>query len=91
MFNFYYQCAKFKNRTVNVDLQHVTWIDGNRCAVFGAILYKLQQENNLNFTIDFNQVNSKRNVLFRSGFINMEGAQTTANTTSTTLPFIYLR
>lgn len=87
MYNFYYQCAEIKNATVHVDLQHVSWIDGNMCAVFGAILFKLQQENNLSFTIDFKQVSSKCNVLFRNGFINMKGIQPIANNTSTTLPF----
>jgi len=87
MFNFYHECSSLNNCTVHVDLQHITWIDGNMCAVFGAILYKLQHENQLNFTIDFNQVNTKCNVLFRNGFVNMQETQPTSTNSTTTLPF----
>lgn len=89
LINFYHSCSDLNNCTIHVDLEDVDWIDGNMCAVFGGILYKLQVENNLKFTIDFDQVSTKCNVLFRNGFINITGNQPEFNnsSTSTTLPF----
>jgi len=88
LFNFYHSCSSLNDCTIMVDLEDIHWIDGNMCAVFGAILFKLQKENNLNFTIDFHQVNTKCNVLFRNGFINLSEVQPENKSSSkTTLPF----
>lgn len=89
LFNFYHDCCDLKDCTVHVDLGDVDWVDGNMCAVFGGILYRLQVENNLKFTIDLKQVAAKCNVLFRNGFINVTGSepQYKGSQSSTTLPF----
>ena len=86
LISFYHNCAKITNSDIHVNLADITWIDGNMCAVFGAMLYKLQQENNLRFTLDKNQVDEKCNVLFRNGFINLSQPEQ-ISTSSTTLPF----
>lgn len=72
LFNFYHQALEYYNTTIYIDFYNLEWLDANLSALFGAILYKLNKENNLLFSTDLNFVSDKFSVLFRNGFLSSE-------------------
>jgi hypothetical protein len=72
LIGFYLSCHAYHDCRVYLDFKQITWISGNMCALFSAILYKLKKENQLNFFIDrenYAFIKSKLNFLFLNGFI----------------------
>ncbi|WP_040299329.1 hypothetical protein, partial [Arcticibacter svalbardensis] len=69
LLSFYEECRKYSGNTIFISLDNVSWVDGNLCAFLGALLYRLNKENNLTFSIDAKQVSKKCNVLFNNNFI----------------------
>ena len=69
---FYETCRKYTDTVISIKLDDVRWIDGNLCAFWGALLYRLEKENGLTFSIDAKQVSDKCGVLFHNNFIQMD-------------------
>lgn len=69
---FYADCKHHKDKTVIIRLDNLNWLDGNLCALLGALLFRLKNENNLTFKIDPNQVEAKCNILFHNDFLPLE-------------------
>lgn len=68
LFDFYKFAADYYNETIYLDFYHLNWFDANLSALFGSILTKLGNENNLTFSTDINYLKEHFNVLFRNGF-----------------------
>ncbi len=71
LWDFHERAKKYKNRTIVISLDNIKGIDGNLCALFGIILYSLQRENNLVFTINAIDVAEKCDVLFANEFLKL--------------------
>lgn len=72
LLKFHEECSKHNDTNIFINLDDVVWVDGNLCAVLGAILYKLSKERNLLFSIDADQVSNKCHVLFDNNFIPLK-------------------
>ena len=55
------------NTIIIVDFYGMTWIDANLTALLQALEYRLQYENNVSLSTDFDFLFSKFHVLFRNG------------------------
>jgi hypothetical protein len=69
LFEFYHFCNDYTNTDISVDFYNLTWIDANLCSLFEAMLYKLSNDNKLNFSTDFLFLKERFDILFRNGFI----------------------
>lgn len=69
--SFYIECADYTNEIISMNLYDLEWIDGNMSALLDAILYKLEKENGLRFSTDFEFLKKKFDVLLRNGFIDI--------------------
>ena len=69
LMRFYNEAAQHNNTTISIDLYSLTWIDANLASFLNALIYRLNTENNLQFSTDFNYVESKFDVLFRNGWL----------------------
>lgn len=69
LIQFYKKCQKYHNRTIHIDFSGLSWLDGNMCALFDAILFKLNTENSLRFGIDVKYIKRHFDILFRNGFL----------------------
>ncbi|MDN3657965.1 hypothetical protein QWZ08_20090 [Ferruginibacter paludis] len=67
LMQFYFDASKYYNTVIEVDLSNMTWIDANLAALFEALIFKLETENNLTLTTNFDYAFSKFHVLFRNG------------------------
>lgn len=72
LLKFYETCCKYEGTAVDIKLDDIRWIDGNLCAFLGALLYRLNKENQLLFSIDAKQVAEKCGILFHNNFIQIE-------------------
>ncbi|WP_205503612.1 hypothetical protein [Rufibacter psychrotolerans] len=67
--NFYKRCSCYYNTVIFIDFKPLYWFDANLSALLQAILYKLNTENNLTFSLDVELVKAKYPILFRNGFL----------------------
>ncbi len=72
LIRFYNECSEYFNHRISLDLYRLNWIDANLCSLFEAILYKLNIENKLTFSTDFEFIKENFDVLLRNGFIQTE-------------------
>jgi hypothetical protein len=72
LLRFYEECRKFSHTKIYIQLDNVLWLDGNLCAILGALLYRLKKEQNLEFCIDADQVARKCGILFHNNFIPID-------------------
>lgn len=72
LFEFYKTASEFYNDTIYIDFYHLNWFDANLSALFGSILAKLKNENNLEFSTDLNFLKEHFDVLFRNGFLRSD-------------------
>lgn len=72
LLNFYDECKQYSNSTIHIVLDNVLWFDGNLCALLGALVYRLKQENNLKFSINAAQVIKHCDILFHNDFLPVE-------------------
>ncbi len=72
LLRFYENCRQYHDTTIAIALDDVRWVDGNLCAFLGAILYRLNKENQLSFSIDAKQVSEKCGILFHNNFIPLD-------------------
>lgn len=70
LFNFYHKAKEYTNTTIFIDFYELCWFDANLSALLGAIIHKLNVENNLTFSTDLVFLESQFDVLFRNGFLN---------------------
>ena len=70
LFNFYHKANEYINTTIFIDFYELSWFDANLSALLGAIIHKLNVENNLTFSTDLVFLESQFDVLFRNGFLN---------------------
>ena len=68
--DIYLRLVNEKDTDVHFDFSELQWIDGNMTAYLGAIVYKLNKENNLQFYVTGKGYESRLDVLFRNGFIS---------------------
>lgn len=64
----YHHCKDLYNTTVPLDFYDCEWIDANLCALLEAVIYKLNLEQNITFSTDFDFLTKKFDVFFRNGF-----------------------
>ncbi len=76
--NFYYECLKFKDCKIEIDLGSLNWIDANLCGLWLAMLDDLKEQNKLSFYIEqkYWLENSTKypnnfHILFRNQFISL--------------------
>ncbi|PZR24442.1 MAG: hypothetical protein DI539_00250 [Flavobacterium psychrophilum] len=69
LYNFYYEASQYHNEELYIDFKNLLFLDGNLCALFQSILYRLNKHNKLVFTTDFDFIKNKFDVLIRNGFI----------------------
>ena len=72
LMGFYLSCTVFYNRRISLDFLGLKWINGNMCALFTAILHKLNRENGLTFDINkanYSYIKDNLSLLFRNGFL----------------------
>ncbi|GHC60871.1 hypothetical protein [Ulvibacter litoralis] len=74
LFEFYKLASEYYNDTIYIDFYHLIWFDANLSALFGSILAKLNNENNLSFSTDLNFLQEHFDVLFRNGFLRSKSA-----------------
>jgi hypothetical protein len=67
--DFYLRCQKHSDCVIFIDFEGLRWIDANMCALFDAILFKLNMENGLRFSLDIELIQSRFDILFRNGFL----------------------
>lgn len=70
---------------IEIDMESVTWLDGDMCAALGAILYRLSAELN-----EIKLTNIKPNVeqsLCRNGFLSHYGREKMPDRYGTTIPY----
>lgn len=72
LLDFYNICRDFTNQTIHIDFYELEWIDSNKSALLEAMLYKLNKENGLSFSTDFEFLKNKFDVLIRNGFVKTE-------------------
>jgi hypothetical protein len=83
---FYTNCQKYFGEVICIRLDNTQWLDGNLCALLGGLLFRLNKENGLTFSIDARQVSDKFRVLFNNDFLRIE-QNTSQYKKSTCMPF----
>jgi hypothetical protein len=70
LIDVYHRCKSEKNKTITIDFTELEWIDGNMCAFFGAVIYKLRAENKLVFKATGSEnFREQFDFLFTNGFL----------------------
>jgi hypothetical protein len=88
LFGVYHACKQQVNKTIELDFSELQWIDGNMCALLGAIVYKLHVENGLIFTAGGVSDGGKFDFLFSNGFLAYpDGSFKNSDDRKTTVPF----
>lgn len=72
LLEFYNACVLYRDCIIHVKLDNLLWLDGNLCALLGALMFRLSTENNLKFGMDAEEVNKKCSVLFHNDFLKIE-------------------
>jgi len=68
LLRFYHDAVAYRNCVYQLRFEGVVWIDGNMSALLLSMIYKLRQENNLNFFVPFDDLGKDLGVLRRNGF-----------------------
>ena len=72
LIGFYLSCSVHEDCVVSLDFTSVQWLDGNMCALFMAIIHKLNREKKLSFSIDrknYSHIKKHMDLLFSNGFL----------------------
>ena len=69
---FHYQCLSYNNTSLEICLKNLQWVDGNLCALLGAILYRLNKTNKLSFIIKQEDVEAKFDILIYNDFLPLK-------------------
>ncbi len=72
LMQFYNEAAQHSNKVITIDFYDLKWFEANLSALFEALLFRLQIENNLALKTDLNFLFSKFHVLFRNGCLRHE-------------------
>jgi len=72
LLRFHSDCSQYEDCVIDIELENVDWIDGNMCAVMGAILFRLKEENRISFRINASQVAKKCDILFHNDFLPVD-------------------
>jgi len=86
LLSFYHALAKYRDVNVLVDFSELKWIDANMIALFNAVEYKLNKENNITLVTDMDYLASKFSVLFRNGAVS-DDSIAISDVQLTTLPY----
>lgn len=70
LYNFYNNALLLRDQTVRLNFYNLKFLDGNLCALFISMMYKLKKSNNLVFTTNVDFLKKHFNVLIRNGFVN---------------------
>lgn len=73
--NFYDKCEKIKDSTIVIDLCNLVWIDANMVAILSGLVYKLREENTLDFVANLDPKKNTFEILFVNGFLNSDGLE----------------
>ena len=74
LYQFYEEASKHVNQTISIDFYKLNFLDGNLCALFLSMMFRLQVNNNLKFSTDHEFIRKRFSVLARNGFIKLEEA-----------------
>ncbi len=87
LIDVFHKCKEEHDITITLDFTELEWIDGNMCAYFGAMVYKLNKENNLNFKISGgDNFREQFNFLFANGFLSNGDGYTPVDERKSTVP-----
>lgn len=70
LYDFYNKAILLRDQTIQLNFYNLKFLDGNLCALFISMMYKLQKSNNLTFTTNVEFLKKHFNVLIRNGFVN---------------------
>jgi hypothetical protein len=85
---FYDTAKQYNGVSIHLSFKRANWFDANMASFFSSILYRLHLENGLNFTADYKEIYTKFEVLFRNGFLKINGdTNDLIDTRLTTLPY----
>ncbi|WP_026629480.1 hypothetical protein [Dyadobacter alkalitolerans] len=71
--SFYDQLRTLYNTEVSLDFSWLDFFEANMSALLQALIYKLNHENGLTFTVNLPQIKEKFHVLIRNGLIKANG------------------
>lgn len=71
LYDFYRTASQHRNRNINLNFSELQFLDGNLCALFLSLMYKLMIERQLTFSTNHSFIKEKFNVLVRNGFIQL--------------------
>lgn len=70
---------------IDIDMRHITWLDANMCATFGAVLYKIGREPN---TVTLSNIRRPiETILSKNGFLSHYGREKKQDTYETTIEY----
>ena len=72
LLHFHHNCLTYNNTTIEICLKNLHWVDGNLCALLGALLCRLNKTNKLWFTIKQEDVEAKFDILIHNDFLPLK-------------------
>ncbi|KQS50051.1 hypothetical protein ASG38_03475 [Flavobacterium sp. Leaf359] len=72
LYDFYRSASQYQKRNIVLDFNELKFLDGNLCALFISLMYKLMIERDLTFSTNHSFIKEKFNVLIRNGFIKTD-------------------
>ena len=68
LIEWYTLAKEYRTKTITTCCNNLDWIDANLAALWSALMYKLEKENNLTFRIDEEILAKRFSILIRNGF-----------------------
>ena len=85
LLNFHYECLSYNNTTIEICLKNLQCVDGNLCALLGALLRLLNKTNNLSFIVKQEDIEAKFDILIHNDFLPL--SITNATKKKSCIPF----
>lgn len=87
LIDVFHKCKEEHDTTITLDFTELEWIDGNMCAYFGAMVYKLNKENNLEFKVSGGETFREQfDFLFANGFLTDGDSEELVDSRKSTVP-----
>lgn len=81
LLQWYHEAKRYSETQIYTSCAGLEWLDANLAALWNALMYKLELENELSFTLDQGALNSRFSILLRNGFGTERGANLNKNLT----------
>lgn len=90
--NFYNTAKQYHDISIQLSFKKVSRFDANMISLFSALLYILNYENGLSFTVEYKDLSQKFEALLQSSFLKIEGdVSRRTNLHTTTLPYSHFQ